>query len=87
MIKTASGLILLYMKACGFKGWTSFWNVIYMAPGYEHNVLLLRHERKHIEQMRRDGKLVYLIKYSYWLLRFGYRNNPYEIEARAAEQP
>lgn len=58
-----------------------------MAPGYEHNVLLLRHERKHIEQMRRDGKLVYLIKYSYWLLRFGYRNNPYEIEARAAEQP
>jgi hypothetical protein len=87
MIKTANGLILLYMKACGFKGWTSFWNVIYMAPGYEHNVPLLRHERKHIEQMRRDGKLVYLIKYSYWFLRYGYKMNPYEVEARAAEQP
>jgi hypothetical protein len=87
MIKTANGLILLYMKACGFKGWTSFWNVIYMAPGYEQHVGLIRHERKHIEQMRRDGKLVYLIKYSYWFLRYGYKMNPYEVEAQAAEQP
>jgi hypothetical protein len=35
--------------------------------------------------MQRDGKLIYLIKYTYWLLRFGYWNNPYEVEARAAE--
>jgi len=85
MIRTASGLILLYMKACGFQGWTSFWGVIYMAPGYELHQGLIRHERKHLEQMERDGKLVYLIKYSFWLLRYGYKMNPYEIEARAAE--
>ena len=35
--------------------------------------------------MQRDGKLVYLIKYTYWLIRYGYLANPYEIEARAAE--
>lgn len=85
MTRTASGLILLYMKACGFQGWTSFWGVIYMAPGYELHEALIRHERKHLEQMQRDGKLVYLIKYSYWILKYGYWNNPYEIEAREAE--
>jgi hypothetical protein len=86
MTHTATGLILLYMKACGFQGWASFWNVIYLAPGYEMHQGLIRHERKHLEQMQRDGKLAYLIKYSYWLLRYGYKMNPYEVEARAAEQ-
>jgi hypothetical protein len=37
--------------------------------------------------MRRDGKVLYTIKYGYWLLRYGYKMNPYEVEARAAEQP
>jgi hypothetical protein len=87
MIRTASGSILLYMKACGFQGWTSLWGVIYMAPGYELCQPLIRHESKHLEQMQRDGKLVYLIKYSFWTLRYGYKMNPYEVEARAAEQP
>ena len=85
MIRTASGPILLYMKACGFQGWTSLWGVIYMAPGYETHEALIRHERKHLEQMQRDGKLVYLIKYTYWLIRYGYWSNPYEVEARSAE--
>ena len=85
MIRTAFGPILWYMKTCGFQGWTSFWNVIYMAPGYELHEALIRHERKHLEQMQRDGKLVYLIKYTWWLLRYGYKMNPYEVEARAAE--
>ena len=85
MICTASGPILLYMNLCGFKGWTSFWGSIYFAPGYETHQGLIRHERKHLEQMQRDGKLVYLIKYIYWLLRYGYKMNPYEVEARAAE--
>lgn len=85
MSRTASSLILAYMKACNFQGWTSFWNVIYLAPGFEQDQRLLRHERQHLAQMARDGKLLYLLKYTYWLLRYGYRNNPYEIEARQAE--
>jgi len=85
MIRPASGLILIYMKACGFQGWTSFWNTIYMAPGYELHQGLIRHERKHLEQMQRDGKVLYAIKYAWWMLRYGYRMNPYEVEARAAE--
>ena len=85
MIRTAKGPILLYMNLCGFKGWASFWNMIYMAPGFEQHEALIRHEMMHLEQMRRDGKVLYAIKYAWWMLRYGYRMNPYEVEARAAE--
>jgi hypothetical protein len=57
-IRTATGLIAWYLRATGFKGWTSFWNTIYVMPGHENNQRLLRHERKHLEQIERDGRLV-----------------------------
>ena len=36
--------------------------------------------------MKRDGKLRFAVQYLWWSLRYGYRNNPYEIEAREAER-
>ena len=85
IISTAPGLIAAYMRLCGFRGWTSFWNTIYVLPGSENDERLLRHERKHLEQIERDGRLLFSIKYLYWLCRYGYKNCPYEVEARAAE--
>ena len=82
---TATGLISWYMRACGFAGWTSFWRTIYVLPGHELDERLLRHERKHLEQIERDGRLLFSIKYLWWLCRYGYWNNPYEVEARTAE--
>ncbi len=84
-IKTATGLIRAYMRLCGFSGWASFWRTIYVMPGFERDERLLRHEAKHLEQIRRDGRIVFSAKYLYWLIRRGYWNHPYEIEARAAE--
>lgn len=84
-IRTATGLIAWYMRAYGFAGWASFWRIIYVLPGYEHDQPLLRHERKHIEQIERDGSIKFAIKYSLWTIRYGYWKNPYEVEARAAE--
>lgn len=84
-IRTATGLIAACMCACGFAGWASFWKTIYVLPGHESDQRLLRHERKHFEQIERDGRLLFAIKYSWWTLRHGYWNNPYEVEARAAE--
>ena len=84
-IKEATGLILWYMRYFKFAGWTSLWDTIYVAPGYLYNNRILKHERKHIDQMQRDGKLVYMAKYMYYLITVGYYDNPYEIEARAAE--
>ena len=84
-ICTATGLIAAYMRTFGFAGWASFWRTIYVLPGYEHDRRLLRHERKQLEQIERDGRLVFSIKYLWWLARYGYWLNPYEIEARKAE--
>lgn len=84
-IKPAPPIIAAFMRLCGFSGWTSFWGVIYIKPNHTPSAALIRHEMKHIEQIERDGRWLFSIKYLYWLLRYGYRNNPYEIEARAAE--
>jgi hypothetical protein len=44
---------------------------------------LLAHELAHVRQWEQDP--LFPIRYSMATLRLGYRNNPYEIEARAAE--
>lgn len=84
-VRTATGLIAAYMRVCGFAGWASFWNAIYVLPGHDSDERLLRHERKHLEQIERDGRILFALKYSWWTIRHGYWNNPYEVEARAAE--
>ena len=84
-IRTATGLIAWYMRACKFDGWASFWRTIYVMPGFEHDERLLRHERCHLEQIEHDGRILFAFKYSWWTLRYGYYMNPYEVEARAAE--
>lgn len=84
-VRTATGLIALYMRACKFDGWASFWRVIYVLPGFENDQRLLRHESCHLEQIERDGRVWFALKYSWWTIRHGYWNNPYEVEARAAE--
>ncbi len=84
-VRTSTGLLAWYMKRCGFLGWASFWSTIYVMPGHEHDQRLLRHECKHLEQIERDGSLLFALKYSWWILRHGYYMNPYEVEARAAE--
>lgn len=78
-------LIAAYMHTCKFDGWASFWRVIYVLPGHENDQRLLRHERCHLEQIERDGWVVFSVKYLWWLCRYGYWNNPYKVEARAAE--
>jgi hypothetical protein len=85
--KIATGLIKRYMLFMGYLGWTSFWNTIYYIDQASlKNEELKRHELKHIEQMKRDGKLKFTNKYLWYSLRFGYKNNPYEVEARKAEK-
>lgn len=84
-VETATGLIAGYMRACNFHGWASFWGTVYIMPGWEGYQPLLRHEKKHLEQIERDGRLRFAIKYAWLTLRHGYWSNPYEIEARAAE--
>lgn len=48
-----------------------------------HGVMpvLREHERVHYEQMEREGTILWHLKYFLFLVKHGYRNNPYEIEA------
>lgn len=49
------------------------------------NIPYLRHEVMHVLQYEREGFLGFLFKYLWLSIRFGYRQNPFEIEARAAQ--
>jgi len=45
----------------------------------------LRHELAHVIQWHWEGCARFLLKYIWYTIRYGYRNNPYEVEARQAQ--
>ncbi len=55
------------------------------AKDFLQDTCWLKHELCHVEQFRRHGIFMFLIKYLYQSIRHGYYNNKYEIAARAAE--
>ena len=83
-VKAARHVILFWMNRTGFTGITLPW-AVYIHPNHLRNLRLLRHEQAHVDQFAREGWVFY-VKYLWYNLRFGYRNNPYEIESRAAEK-
>ena len=46
---------------------------------------LFRHELEHIYQVRRDGWFKFYVTYLYHQHKYGYKQIPYEIEARTVE--
>lgn len=46
---------------------------------------LVRHELAHVRQWQ-ERPLTFPLRYAWRHLRHGYRDNPYEVEARAAER-
>lgn len=46
---------------------------------------LFRHELQHVYQIQRDGFFKFYFKYLWYLLRHGYLDNPYEVEAFAVQ--
>lgn len=79
----ATGLILWFLRATGAWAVTTPWRVIYCRPEHLGHERLLAHEQVHLEQIQRDGAVVWTLKVVWYLMRYGYRNSPYEIEARA----
>jgi hypothetical protein len=54
---------------------------IYVLEQYADDSRLIYHETVHIKQMERDGVARFCVQYLWWLVRYGYWRNPYEIEA------
>lgn len=47
------------------------------------NIRWLLHENRHKQQIASEGLLFYF-KYFYYTIRYGYENNPYEVDAKNA---
>ncbi len=82
MIKPAPLPIRLFLRASKAYGITMPWRTIYLMPNNITNAGLIRHEQVHVMQIERDGAVVWTFKIFWYLLRYGYKNSPYEIEAR-----
>ncbi len=47
---------------------------------------VLRHEKIHLKQQLNGWLIGFYIKYFYYQWKYGYQNNPYEIEAYKQEE-
>ena len=54
--------------------------------GHMPSIQIQKHEQRHLKQIEREGSRKFIFKYLFYLLKYGYTNNPYEIEARQAEE-
>ncbi len=83
--KSARHLIRWVLRQRGFAGVTLPPAGIYILAERMQDDRLIRHEQAHWEQYKRVGLLGFYITYLWYTIRYGYWNNPWEVEARAAE--
>lgn len=57
----------------------------YYKDGYTPTIQMQRHEKQHLIQIAKEGSWKFVFKYLFYLLKYGYTNNPYEVEARQVE--
>ena len=63
----------------------TFGRTIIVHPDVHLSNRLLKHELAHVRQWQR-APITFPLRYAWQHLKHGYRDNPYEVEARAAEQ-
>ena len=86
MIRVAKGPLRWWLKLTGFAGITLPPVGIYILAERINDERLRKHELAHWEQYKRMGLLRSYLLYTWYSIRYGYWNNPLEIEARAAEK-
>lgn len=84
-MKPARGPILWWLKSSRYKAITLPPFGIYALPEHLDNERLQRHEQEHWEQYKRMGVFKFYALYLWYSMRYGYWNNPMEIEARKAQ--
>lgn len=85
--RVARGPISWLLSICGFAAITLPWRRVYILENYCHLFPVIRHEQVHLKQIDRHGPVGFTVRYFWLLARYGYRNNPMEIEATTAETP
>lgn len=84
-IKEATGVIKWFLNNRHFQAITIPYCGIYIVKNAMTMDYLIRHERKHEEQINKLGAFRFVLAYFYFCFKYGYFMNPFEIEARAAE--
>ena len=84
VVRPANGLIGWTLRRTGFAGVTLPWG-IYILPERLQDARLVRHEQAHAKQIDELGVFNFYVRYLWFTLRHGYRNNPLEELARKAE--
>jgi len=83
--RPAPHVIRWFLRATGFAGITLPPLGIYILAERINDLQLIRHELAHWEQAQRMGIVRWAITYLFYNVRYGYWDNPLEVEARAAE--
>jgi len=73
------------LRTFGFRGITLPPFGIYVLAEHIDSERLSRHEMAHWAQYERMGVVRFYVRYVWLTIRHGYRQNPMEVEARAAE--
>ena len=88
IVKPAPPVIDWLLRRLKFDGITLPPFGIYVRAEKIKDIGLLRHERTHWTQYEMLGSAwKFYVKYLWLSLRYGYRNNPMEVEARNANTP
>jgi hypothetical protein len=82
MIKEAKHLVRLWLVRTGYAGITLPPFGIYILKERIDEELLRKHELVHWEQYKRMGIIKFYATYLYYNIKYGYWNNPMEVEAR-----
>jgi hypothetical protein len=70
----------------GYKAWVIAPYIFFKTNKETTTDRLFRHELEHIYQVDREGWFKFYIKYIWYSIRYGYLKNPYEVEARTAQE-
>lgn len=60
-----------------------FLQILTIGKPYELSERHYNHEACHIEQVKKEGRFKFVVKYLFYNIKYGYWNNPYEVEARS----
>lgn len=87
MFKEAKHIYKWFLKTFGYVAIVNpFSLTCYVLEGYfPPSVPLKAHEDTHFKQIKKDGRIIFCLKYLWYILLYGYTGNPYEIEAKQKE--
>jgi len=75
-----------WMKKYRVRGIVMWPNMRFAETAVDVPDWLFRHELEHVYQIMREGPLRFYLKYFYNAVRYGYDDNPYEVEARLRQR-